>query len=169
MPITAAQRARAQRAKTRRTRKSVNTKHGDDASDNVDAEADAAPLNGARPGERYRRGDHFERDTVFTIPLRSAENDDYAYNESTTDTDEGDAVADVESFVTEDAVMTGNNKAPTGNEKAAASHQEAIIQKRLKQLEQALPETARHIDNLSAPNRPGGCVAVSVARRPCFW
>lgn len=92
--------------------------------------------------QRYNRGDEFESDSVFLMQHKNAETDDMF------------ARADDK---TASKVMTGEElqRVEDIENPEAAAVREQALQDRLAQLESALPETVRDIDNLSEVHRPG--------------
>lgn len=133
MPLTSKQRAQVQkRVKRRQAAAATGT-----AGSGQEANAQATPPPKAPERDRYRRDDCFERDTLFTIPHATAENDLY---------DDDVAVA---------APEPPSKAADPVSKEAALAERDRIIAERMQQLEAALPPNARNIDNLSKPDRPG--------------
>lgn len=88
---------------------------------------------------RYVRGDVFEQDTVMNMQLKNAESNDMFARRDDLRAEHAFTSAELAAQETPDA----------------REKRERELETRMKQLEDALPETVRSIDNLSAANRRG--------------
>lgn len=155
MPLTSKQRAQVQK-RVKRRQAAATGPAGSGGGNGGQEASTQSPLPPPKAPERnrYRRDDCFERDTLFTIPHATAENDLY-------DDDDNDDAATAATPDPSAAVAAPRSEAPAATEatpiskEAALAARDRVIAERMQQLEAALPPNARKIDNLSKPDRPG--------------
>lgn len=125
-------------SKTAVSRKKVIKQRAKEAKAAVDYSI--AARDGTRA--RYNRGDVFESDSVYVMQHKNAETDDVFARS-------GDKTAS--------RVLTGEElqRIEESENPEAAAIREQALKDRLQQLEGALPETVRSIDNLSDVHRQG--------------
>lgn len=91
---------------------------------------------------RYKKGDVFESDSIYTMQYKNAESNDLFARKD-------------DAFVQQPLTSEQLHQQEEEEDPEGLAERERVMTERLTQLEEALPETVRKIDNLSEAHRKG--------------